>query len=64
MYSFFVIGTFFGLLTLPRPALLIGIWLAASAIALGVFRRRPGFGLRVAAGGTAAIFTVLALLGL
>lgn len=64
MYSALIVGTFGGLLTLPRPPLLIGIWLAASAIALAVFRRRPAFGLRVAAGGTAAILTVLAMLGI
>jgi hypothetical protein len=63
MYSLLIIATFTGLLTLPRAPLLIGIWLAASAVALAVFRRRPAFGLRMAAGGTAAIFTVLALLG-
>lgn len=64
MYSLLTIATFTGLLTLPRAPLLIGIWLTASAIALAVFRRRPAFGLRVAAGGTAAIHTVLAFLGI
>src|SRR5688500_10193220 len=63
-HSLLVIATFTGLLTLPRPALLIGIWLAASAGAMAVFRQRPAFGLRVAAGGTAAICAVLAVLGI
>lgn len=48
---------------IPHGLRSIGVWLAATIVALLIFRRRPTLGLRVAAGSSAIIVAVLALLG-
>jgi hypothetical protein len=41
---------------------LIGVWLTTTLVALAIFRRRPTFALRVAAGSSAVLIAALALL--